>query len=504
MKVDSKQRFETARSTRSKRNKKRVGRRIGHYELGEFTYNLDGIAKFLALRGHTLLIKGSPGAGKTTLALQLLKHFGEKNALYISSRESSEKLSSEISWAKSTLKNSVFEDVRLSSATAIIEKVIKAQERGKINAVVLDTWDGLAKEIENEKERLKAEKMLISLADGSSFRIVFVSEEPNKTTMDYLVDGIIELNRFEENSRILREVEMQKLRGTFIEQHKYLYTLAGGMFRHFVPYSTPDYSSASRPLILKDGGDIFSFGSNDVDDLFGGIRKGSTFAIEYDESVPFSAIRTIEVPAVINALNTGKGVIMIPLPGSSTIHLFSLVQPFVSEKAFKERFAIAAATESKESAGKKDNVENDQKNEARSEGKSSSSFILMQNQIDSSQDSFEGALERVRQNSRGKGVLLIESISLLENIFAKDRETVLARLADRVARVQHGSQDALVFLLQEDSMLRSRVLALSSHYAKMFVRDRSVVVMGEKPSTVATVLEHSQENPILPTLTPIV
>jgi KaiC/GvpD/RAD55 family RecA-like ATPase len=457
--------------------------------------SLDGIAKFLELRGHTLLIKGNPGAGKTTLALQLLKHFGEKNTIYVSTRESGEKLENEIPWARTTLRRTAFEDVRLSSASEIIEKVLAAQQRGRhkgkhrnVHAIVLDTWDGLAKEIADERERLKAEKTLISIADGSDLRIIFVSEEPSKTTMDYLVDGIVELSRFEESSRIFREIEMQKLRGTLIEQHKYLYTLAGGIFRHFVPYSSPDYSSAVKFPPLKDtsNGESFSFGSQELDNLFGGIGKGSSFAIEYDENVPYSAIRMIETPAVINALNIGRGVIMIPLPGSSIKHIFSLIKPFVSEEAFLKRFRIGTSR-----IFQVQNLE-------------SQMFSLTPSKIEDSQDSFNTALEEVTKNSADGGVLLVEAISLLENLFATERESMLMRLAERTARVQQESKDALMLLMQEDSSVRSRVLAMSSHYVKLFVRDRSVVVMGEKPSTVAHVIEHSKKNPLLPSLTPIV
>jgi KaiC/GvpD/RAD55 family RecA-like ATPase len=460
---------------------------VSSRKASSLTDSLDGIAKFLELKGHTLLIKGAPGAGKTTLALQLLKHFGEANTLYVSSRESSEKLGSEITWAKSALKKAMFQDLRLSSASTIIDEVLAAQKKRQIRAIVLDTWDGLAKEIPDERERLKSEKMLISLADGSNFRIIFVSEEPHKTTMDYLVDGIIELDRFEAHGRILREIEMKKLRGTLIEQHKYLYTLAGGMFRHFTPYSTPLYTTNSKLPVIRDAsrGESYSFGSVQLDKIFGGIGKASTFTIQYDENVSYSAIRLIDIPAIINTLNIGRGVIMVPLPGASIEHILKLLKPFVKQEALTQRFRIAA-TKTSETEVK------------------APRFLLAPGQIAKSQDTFNTAFKEVKQNSIDGGVLLIEAISLLENIHATEIDSMLGRLADRVARVQQESRDAFMLLMQVDSLVRSRVLALSSHYVKMFVKDRSVLLTGEKPSTIAYVLEHDAENPVLPTLTPVV
>src|SRR5208282_1220350 len=157
-----------------------------------------------------------------------------------------------------------FLDIRLGTASSVLEaltNVITPRPRGKKpSVIVLDTWDALAKEMD-EKERLKAEKILIALADSSKARIIFVSEEPGRTTMDYLVDGIIELVRSEEHERIFREVEVQKLRGTLVDQHKYLYTLLGGVFRHLQPYSPPKISAAKRFEPIPDLDFAFSFGS---------------------------------------------------------------------------------------------------------------------------------------------------------------------------------------------------------------------------------------------------
>ena len=54
---------------------------------------LDGLARFLTLKGNTLLIKGYAGAGKTTLSLQLLRQLArDGSGVYISSRVSQDKV----------------------------------------------------------------------------------------------------------------------------------------------------------------------------------------------------------------------------------------------------------------------------------------------------------------------------------------------------------------------------------------------------------------------------
>ena len=55
-----------------------------------------GLEHFLNLESHSLLIKGLPGSGKTTLALQLLDYFGSEKGVYISTRVGESKLSRQI------------------------------------------------------------------------------------------------------------------------------------------------------------------------------------------------------------------------------------------------------------------------------------------------------------------------------------------------------------------------------------------------------------------------
>jgi len=55
-----------------------------------------------------------------------------------------------------------------------------------------------------------------------------------------------------------------------------------------------------------------------------------------------------------------------------------------------------------------------------------------------------------------------------------------------------------------DAQLRERLIAMSREHARFFVKDGSVVLMGEKPNTGAMILEHLPENPMLPCLTKIV
>ncbi|MDG7001345.1 MAG: hypothetical protein JRN15_19790, partial [Nitrososphaerota archaeon] len=112
-------------------------------------------------------------------------------------------------------------------------------------------------------------------------------------------------------------------------------------------------------------------------------------------------------------------------------------------------------------------------------------------------------IKALKSKSTDGSVIVCESLSLLENLFASDPNSVLEGLTERVTRNQQ-SDDALMLLLQSDSPMRSRVLSMSYQHVKLLAKDRSIVLMGEKPSTEIFALEHSQENQLLPSLTRIV
>lgn len=142
----------------------------------------DGLYDFLQRRGRTLLIKGDAGTGKTTLALELLRVYGAGGkGVYLSTRVSPKKLYTQFDWLKEMVKpehlvsiaytpdETRFDDMRLGDAKYILAKVLDAIMALKTPAIVFDTWDGIAKEME-EKERVKTEKSLIAILDSSDNR----------------------------------------------------------------------------------------------------------------------------------------------------------------------------------------------------------------------------------------------------------------------------------------------------------------------------------------------
>jgi KaiC/GvpD/RAD55 family RecA-like ATPase len=453
---------------------------------------LDGLAAFLEQEGNTLLIKGHAGAGKTTLALQLLAQLSPKGAgVYVSSRVSQGKVQRELPWAEFARNRGSrrrFEDLRLGSPEHFLEHILGAMAEGRSGhpVIVLDTWDGIAKEM-SPQERLKAEKMIIAAADSSNARTIFVSEEPGGTTMDYLVDGVVEMKREEWHGRVFREIEIQKLRGTLIEQHRYLYTLEGGRFTLIPPYhdSAPAASPPPRrPEAIPEHEDSISFGSPRMDEVFGGLQKANAFTFTYDESIPYSAVRLITIPAVVNALNTGRGVFYVPLPGATGQEVAEAVRPHVGPAEFRECLALGSVG----SDG----------------GAGPPLYPISARQPKEASARVDELVSMVRARCETKSVLIVESLGMFEALFATRVESMVEAIAERASAVHSSRTDVVMFNIRSESPICSQTLALSGRYVRLFARDRSVVVLGEKPGTPAYALDHDRGNPLLAQLTLIV
>jgi KaiC/GvpD/RAD55 family RecA-like ATPase len=439
-----------------------------------------GLKQFMQGPINTVLIKGLAGTGKTTVALEILKAAGQGKGAYISSRVPKGLLETHIPAMKETIEGQQFLDIRLEDATSVLDFVMRLTEPRKIKTIVFDSWDGLAKELE-QRERLRAEKTLMALANNSGAQFIFVSEEPGATTIDYLVDGIVEVMSVDVQDRTVREFMIHKLRGTKISQHKYIFTLLEGKFTFFGPYAVPDYSKMSKFAQRPDIDGSYSLGSRALDGLFGGMIPGSTLAIEYDENVPYTALRAIGLPPIINFLSMGRSAILLPLPGANDEETSSILAKGAGERAVTDRLSILNVLRTSDI--KTTNLPK----------------IATPREI---HEEVTNETTRLRKQSVDKTVLLVKSVSALENLFASDLDSLLEVTSQEIITLQQ-SRDAHILFLAKDSPIRSRILSISSSYAKMFVKDGTVLMFGVKPHTGIYALQHL-EDPTSPSLTQIV
>lgn len=217
------------------------------------------LMRFVQRDTYSLLIKGFAGTGKTTLALTILRALGSKNNFfYISTRISPKQLFQYYPWlnrfagqpqpanpgeAHNHGMIPSFEDARLDEPESLFERITNQLMDIQSPIIIIDSWDAIASFMDKEA-RLNNERVLQTWRERAKAKLIFISEHPEDTTLDFLVDGIVELKQSYHGSARIREIFMLKLRGVRIERPSYIYTLDNNVFHSFVPY---------RPFMFKPG-----------------------------------------------------------------------------------------------------------------------------------------------------------------------------------------------------------------------------------------------------------
>lgn len=303
-----------------------------------------------------ILVKGEPGVGKTTFSIELLGTFGK--GVYISTRVSEEKIfeqnpdlmplikSGQVQQLNVGERGARFEDFRLATAADVVQTVLRVVIEMKEPLLVLDSWDALAKEVD-KVERLRVEKSLMAIAETNGARLLFVGEEPDLSTTDYLVDAVLELKDDTFEGRRIRRIEWKKLRGSMISSRSSSYTLAGGKITMLKParvlspreYETRGYSP------VRHGQYSYSTGSPEFDNfLGGGLPKGGLTLLEFGRNVGWNWHIPLLASIVCNFIaNGGCSVISVPSANVTPNDIVSNVEPHIPRKILRSNLRVGSA-----------------------------------------------------------------------------------------------------------------------------------------------------------------
>ena len=324
--------------------------------------------------GHSLLIKGDAGTGKTTMALQTIEALSDRQPeYYLSSRVSDVALYHQFPWLKERVeknqlmkagmaflrrswnsdgsKRNALEDAELRVERRELNRLegqIEAGELGledeegpSLNAdgsltvevgsilpelemaydiaesnlpkktlVVLDSVEALAENYGIPAYRIM-NALQKDLVEKAGTNVIFVMETAERNHLDYLGDGIIVLRNSVHGNNRIRTIEIEKLRGSSIRNWKYLFTLEGG--RVTVVGRDLDLRGlrlSTNPMELPAGRG--SFGWSELDRLFGGAPLGSLTLVEVGAGLPMDLLERIDLSLVEEHLRKGRGVLWYP------------------------------------------------------------------------------------------------------------------------------------------------------------------------------------------------
>jgi len=303
--------------------------------------------------GHSLLLKGEPGTGKTMLAFEILNEFGGENAVYLSTRVSLPAIYNQFPWleeragfvsvidaTKLYISSKAFPGLR-SFSDVLYGKLAEAE---KPATLVIDSWEAILSEAKEEKiEMLEAAltDLVRNYATQYKLNLILVSERSGTTPLDYIVDGIVELSRITIDYRRGRELVIKKLRGVRIDQHKYGFTLDGGRFRYFSPFERRRVEKERSVEVVPNIGKNISTGCVEIDRILaGGMSKGSTNIIEYGDDLSLLGYQSIVAHMIINGIQQGVYIAKIPSSGWDERRLRRGILPFVKEEDYMKYFTV--------------------------------------------------------------------------------------------------------------------------------------------------------------------
>ncbi|MBN1109194.1 MAG: hypothetical protein JXA45_00385 [Methanomassiliicoccales archaeon] len=303
------------------------------------------IVRFLESQGgHSLIVRGNAGTGKTTFVLELAETFKDRQgAHYLSTRVSEKALLQQFPWLGDRLLSGQKEGpgnhrsglgrlkgvgswealvphkemgISIGRSMALLERLYELVEKGQERQlIVVDSIDALA-----DRYDLGCRELMIALqrdlVEGRGANLVFVLES-NDLMLDYLGDGVVQLTRSDRDRRLLREMDLIKLRGCEVQQPLYLFSLKGGRFRCFGANWDRGRGAVRAWARVNDPEGRLSYGIEDLDGMTGGLSPGGVALIEMGPGVPPVLGDLIERSLVANFAAAGRGVLWVPLRESA-------------------------------------------------------------------------------------------------------------------------------------------------------------------------------------------
>ncbi|MFX0102996.1 MAG: RAD55 family ATPase [Candidatus Hodarchaeota archaeon] len=214
--------------------------------------------------GYVLLVKGDAGTGKTTFAMEVcIEKMKDSRIIFLSTRSNIAEFKRQYSWFIEEVGGDKVKDLdsieisedkmkmlnidsnmffrifmefeNLIKSYKEEENAEKGEKKGE-TLVIVDSIEKIYEIIKKQNVLMTETAILesfITLARRYGLKLILISETAEKNKDDYLVDGIITLEKDYSAvpDRILRYMKVDKLRNIDYEQQIILFTLYQGRFR---------------------------------------------------------------------------------------------------------------------------------------------------------------------------------------------------------------------------------------------------------------------------------
>lgn len=295
---------------------------------------LDSVIEGGLPKGSLILLAGTPGSGKTAFGAKFLYEgiaaYGEKG-IYVSFAEAHDAFFAELERNGVDFKKSeeegkfAFLDLLTSKSEGIAtttQLIVDAVTDLGAKRLVVDSFSAMAQAF---PQVIEARSILhtilgkvIRQAGCTTLLIVEVpvgSERLGLGIEEFVADGVLRFSQREVDGRILRILDIHKMRGTKIGKREHLFTLDHG-FRVLTPFDATILNDGHSFEPIQSDTAHRSTGIKGLDMMLGGgFRRGSHNLFEVSEDVSLEALTGFLAPIITNAIKSGDQVICLPVDG---------------------------------------------------------------------------------------------------------------------------------------------------------------------------------------------
>ena len=338
------------------------------------------LVNFLSLPPpETLVVSGPAGSGKTTLALALLGSF-RGNKLYVSSRVEAKKLNRNYPWlgvAESkdvTVVDATDWGTSLRDSARLLEyfrssnkpgggvdesmrammpapfrEATELARRGTPSMLVVDSWTAVVDRFLDAPRtasapapaREEVERLVLTRLSTGPFHVVLVLERNDPSALDYIVDGVVRLEKRLVDERGERWLHLEKLRGIRLNQALYPFTLEGARFQCITPVGreAPNRLRPPEPEPVPPVEGLWP-GNAEFAEQFGNLPTGLVCLIERDPDVPDGSINLVLGPIIAQVLGSGGRVFHVLGPRTQPKSIWESCKPLMTHEKFVEQVRI--------------------------------------------------------------------------------------------------------------------------------------------------------------------
>jgi len=427
-----------------------------------------------SMEGYILLIKGAPGTGKTTFAVTLLERLcnGDSKGVYISTRIDPTALykqfpgleeripvknvidatQSEFSEAESQV---LYEDM-----PSFLRGVYSVVAEEDVTILILDSWDAVSFQVVTENQGVeKLETSMLDIARKTKTHLILITEYTGEKRMDYLVDGILRLEKEQVEDRIVRKVFIDKMRGFQVPRNNYPFTLEGGRFTHFVTTASGlgsgrHKASKKEEYLTREN---YSTGIEDLDAIIGGYPRGGFVLLELMDDSISQSYRPVLYHTISDFMLNNHGVIFMPEDGSYSSSVKKLLLDYVGAQVLDRNLRMPTSSES--------------------ESEDPCLFHVGVD-IESVSECLDMHFEIYKKLK--KPVLHVIGLTRL-NIYAEDD---IRKMLSGVVSWVRTTEDVLIGVLKPSAKLKNEIRELADVHLRFIPINGTLNVYGVKPHTV--------------------